>query len=42
VIVVWECDLAAGQGTAAQQAMRLERFGRALVRRVQGHRGAVS
>jgi DNA mismatch endonuclease (patch repair protein) len=36
VIVVWECQLGATRGTAAQRAMRLERFGRALVRRVRG------
>ena len=34
VIVVWECQLGAGRGTAAQRASRLERFARTLVRKV--------
>jgi G:T-mismatch repair DNA endonuclease (very short patch repair protein) len=34
VIVVWECQLDAGRGTAAQRASRLDRFARTLVHRV--------
>jgi DNA mismatch endonuclease (patch repair protein) len=36
VIVVWECQLGAARGSAAERAMRLERFARTLVRRVRG------
>ncbi len=36
VVVVWECELGAARGTAAERSMRLERFARALVRRVRG------
>jgi DNA mismatch endonuclease (patch repair protein) len=34
VIVVWECELGAGRGTAEQRLAKLERFGRALARRI--------
>jgi DNA mismatch endonuclease (patch repair protein) len=34
VIVVWECQLCPGPGSAAERAARLERFARTLVRRV--------
>ena len=35
VIVVWECELGAGRGSASARAARLERFARTLVRRVR-------
>jgi len=34
--VVWECELGAARGTAAERATRLERFARVLVKRVAG------